>query len=146
MNAKRRMKKCWILSELCEKIWFFPPFWFQPPFLTHLTKYALDLCCLPKCKRIMENIGKFLNNATLNFGRLIGHQTRSWIWQKSFLLWNIPDWNTSSNQKRERKKVQKSLSYGRKIKFSAILKITAILKTCEKNFPIFFQIFKHSYL
>jgi hypothetical protein len=49
----------------------------------------------------------------------------------------MPDRNTSSIQKTERKKNQNSLSYGRKIKFSAILKITAILKTCGKNFSIF---------
>jgi hypothetical protein len=24
---------------------FDPPFWIEPPFLTDLTKYALDLCC-----------------------------------------------------------------------------------------------------
>jgi hypothetical protein len=39
--------------------------------------------------------------------------------------------------KKQRKKIQKSLIYGRKISFSAILKIAANLKTCEKNFLIF---------
>jgi hypothetical protein len=24
---------------------FDPPFWIEPPFLTHLARYALDLCC-----------------------------------------------------------------------------------------------------
>jgi hypothetical protein len=24
---------------------FDPPFWIEPPFLTHLTKNALDACC-----------------------------------------------------------------------------------------------------
>jgi hypothetical protein len=47
--------------------------------------------------------------------------------------------------KKQRKNVPNSLSYGRKTKFSVILKITAILKTCGKNFPIF-SILKLSYL
>jgi hypothetical protein len=43
--------------------------------------------------------------------------------------------NTSSNQKTKRKNVQNSLSHGRKTSYSAILKSTAILKTCGKKFP-----------
>jgi hypothetical protein len=46
----------------------------------------------------------------------------------------MPNWNTSLNQKTERKKDQNSLIYGRKTSFSAIL------KTCGKNFPIFLNI------
>jgi hypothetical protein len=62
---------------------FDPPFWFEPPFLTHLTKMLLihvadkNKNTLQKAER--KNIGKFLSYATLNFGRHIGHQTPSWI-------------------------------------------------------------------
>jgi hypothetical protein len=45
----------------------------------------------------------------------------------------MSDQNTSLKQETERKKVQNSL---KKISFFAILKIVAILKTCEKNFLI----------
>jgi hypothetical protein len=49
----------------------------------------------------------------------------------------MSDKNKSSNHQTERKKVKNTLSYGRKTKFSAILKITAILETYGMNFPIF---------
>jgi hypothetical protein len=49
----------------------------------------------------------------------------------------MSDKNKSSNHQTERKKIKNKLSYGRKTKISAILKITAILKTCGKNSPIF---------
>jgi hypothetical protein len=52
----------------------------------------------------------------------------------------MSDKTISSNHKTECKKVQNTLSYGRKIKFSAILKITAILKTCAKNFATFLKL------
>jgi hypothetical protein len=39
--------------------------------------------------------------------------------------------------KKERKNVQNSLSHDGKTSFSAIMKITAILKTCGKDFSIF---------
>jgi hypothetical protein len=41
MNAKRRLKKCLILSELRQKSDFDPPLWIEPPFLTHLKKMRL---------------------------------------------------------------------------------------------------------
>jgi hypothetical protein len=34
---------------------FHPPFWIEPPFLTHLTKYTLDSCCWQNYKRIVIN-------------------------------------------------------------------------------------------
>jgi hypothetical protein len=40
---------------LCEKCDFDLPFWFKPPFLTHLTKYAFDSCCRQKYKHILES-------------------------------------------------------------------------------------------
>jgi hypothetical protein len=49
----------------------------------------------------------------------------------------MSDLNTSSNQKTERKNVQNSLTKDRKISFSAIWKIAAILKIWEKNFSMF---------
>jgi hypothetical protein len=45
LNAKRRLENFWILSKLCKKINFDTPFWIGPPFLSLLTKYALDPCC-----------------------------------------------------------------------------------------------------
>jgi hypothetical protein len=47
----------------------------------------------------------------------------------------MSDLNTTSNHKTEHKNVQNS-SYCRKISFPAILKIFAILKTCEKKISI----------
>jgi hypothetical protein len=46
----------------------------------------------------------------------------------------------TTRQRSERKNIQNSLSYG-KNRFSAILKIAAILKITEKIFPIFWSTF-----
>jgi hypothetical protein len=45
MNAKRRLKNVGYYQSYVKKSDFDPPFWIEPPFLTHLTRFALDSCC-----------------------------------------------------------------------------------------------------
>jgi hypothetical protein len=85
-----------------------------------------------KCK----NVAKLQNYATIvTIGRHLEHQTPSGIGQKAFLLW-ICLIKMEAQNKNQHKNVQKSLSYGKKSSYSAILKKAAILKTCEQNFLI----------
>jgi hypothetical protein len=49
----------------------------------------------------------------------------------------MSDQNTSLKQKKTTQKCSKHTEYDRKTNFSAILKIIAILKTCNKNFKKF---------
>jgi hypothetical protein len=75
----------------------------------------------------------------LNFGRHIGHQTPDLGSDKKPFFCEICPTKMQAQIKKQNAKikfkVQNSLSYGRKIQFSAILKITITLKTCVKNFP-----------
>jgi hypothetical protein len=88
MNAKNRLKKCYSQSYVKKSD-------FDPPFLDWTAIFDLWLIwknmllihvagkntyALQQTER--KNIGKCLSYATLIFGRHIGHQSPSWIWQK----------------------------------------------------------------
>jgi hypothetical protein len=45
INAKRRLKNVGYSQNYVKKSDFDPPFWIEPSFSTHLTKYSLDSCC-----------------------------------------------------------------------------------------------------
>jgi hypothetical protein len=86
-----------------------------------LTKYEFGSFCWSKYKQIAR-AKKNPNSqscALLILGRYLGQ---------------IISIKIQALNKKQRKKVQKLLSYGRETSFTAISKITAILKTCEKNF------------
>jgi hypothetical protein len=61
----RLTKTLWMQKEDCKNVGysqsyvkkynFDPPFWIEPPLLTHLTRYALDSCCWQIYKRIVKN-------------------------------------------------------------------------------------------
>jgi hypothetical protein len=109
---QKKEKKIGNSQSYAKNSGFWPPYWIDPPFLANLTKYVLDQCCWRKYKLIAknrtQNVGKFQSFASLNFSRHL-------VKKKQFFHEICVIKTKVKIKKTERKNVQNSLIYGKKI-------------------------------